>query len=63
MALTFLGPVRKALLSTSTEHFTPGQLGIATNVTTTGVVVAIVIVAWILGALALGAWRTATRDA
>src|SRR5690348_17212332 len=59
MALTFLGPIRKALLSTSTEHFTPKQLGIATNVTTTGLVAAIAIVAWILGALALGAWRTA----
>jgi len=63
MALTFLGPIRKALLSTSTEHFTPKQLGIDTSVTTSGLVAAIVIVAWILGALTLGAWRTATRDA
>jgi hypothetical protein len=63
MALSFLGPIRKALLPTSTEHFTPKQLGIDTNVTTTGLVAVTVIVAWTLGALTLGAWRTAKRDA
>jgi hypothetical protein len=63
MALSFLGVTRQALLPTAADHFAPSQLGIDTAVSTTGLVSIIVLLTWSLSALAVGAWRTTTRDA
>lgn len=60
-----LGGSRKAILSQALVHFSPVQLGgmHGTTVTMSVGVALVVLVAWLVVFLSLGAWRTATMDA
>jgi hypothetical protein len=65
LQVSFLGHVRDALLLSATHEYAPaGMLGGRAGYSTTSAVVAtLVVAAWIVGALAAGAWRTKTIDA
>ncbi len=59
-----LGAAREALLGAATERLAPAALfDGATTVAMSTAAVAVVIAAWAVVPLVLGAWRTATRDA
>jgi ABC-type transport system involved in multi-copper enzyme maturation permease subunit len=61
-----LGSMRKGLLSQAIAHFSPvhiGEGGHGAAVTLSGGLAFIVIVAWLVVFLGLGAWRTRTMDA
>jgi ABC-type transport system involved in multi-copper enzyme maturation permease subunit len=61
-----LGSVREGLMSQATAHFSPvhvGEGGHGASVTLSGGTAFIVLLAWIVVFLALGAWRTRTMDA
>jgi hypothetical protein len=60
MLLSLLGSTRQAQLPVATEHFTPNQLNIDTAVPTNGPIAVIVIIAWSIAALAIGAPRHGT---
>ena len=60
---SFLGHVRDALPLASLQHFAPGGvLGRVTYAAPSAAVAALVLVAWVVAALAAGAWRTRTQD-
>jgi hypothetical protein len=63
MALSFLGVVREGLVSAAVASFVPDELKLGTPVTDGRVTAVIVVIAWPVAALAIGAWRTASRDA
>ena len=65
LQVSFLGHVRDALLLSATHEFAPaGMLGGRASYSVSSAVVAtLVVAAWVLGALAAGAWRTRTIDA
>ena len=61
----FLGHIRDALLLSANQHFAPagilpGRTGYSVS---SAVTAALVVAAWVLVALAAGAWRTRTIDA
>lgn len=58
-----LGGARAALLNESLAHFSPVAGDRAVKVTMTSGTAIVVIAAWLLAALALGAWRTRRMDA
>jgi hypothetical protein len=59
-----LGPLREGLLGAATERLAPaGLLREAPTVPMSILAAAVVVVMWTTALLALGAWRTATRDA
>lgn len=58
-----LGGARDALLSQSLGHFSPVPMHHRGEVTMTSGTAIVVILAWLLVALALGAWRTRRMDA
>jgi hypothetical protein len=60
-----LPDVRQAVLGVALEQLRPHDLdvGSANNVVMTTTAIAVVLVCWAAVPLALGAWRTATRDA
>ncbi|MFI5004275.1 MAG: hypothetical protein ACHQE6_04605 [Solirubrobacterales bacterium] len=64
--ISSLGGARKGLLSQAITHFSPvgtGGGGHGATVTLSGGLAVIVLVAWLVVFLALGAWRTSTMDA
>jgi ABC-type transport system involved in multi-copper enzyme maturation permease subunit len=59
-----LGSLREALLGAATRHLAPGSLFDGAPALRMSLLAAmVVIVAWTIVPLALGAWRTSTRDA
>ena len=59
-----LGTLREGLLAAATEHLAPADLyDHGPTVPMSLAAAAAVVAAWTIVALALGAWRTATRDA
>jgi hypothetical protein len=60
-----LGPSRDALLGAATDHLKPSGLlnQPSTEIAMTIALAAVVLAVWTIVPLALGAWRTATRDA
>jgi hypothetical protein len=65
LQVSFLGPVRDAMLLSAQHHFAPAGIlgGRAGYSTSSAVVATLVLAAWVLVALAGGAWRTKTMDA
>ena len=65
LQVTFLGHIRDALLLSAQHHFAPAGVlgGRAGYATSSAVVAGLVVVAWVIAALAGGAWRTRTMDA
>lgn len=65
LQVSFLGGIRDGLLLSAQHHFAPaGMLSGREGYSTSSAVVAtLVVAAWVLGALAAGAWRTRTIDA
>jgi hypothetical protein len=64
--ISSLGSARKGLLSQAVAHFSPIHLpegGHGATVTMSGGTAFVVLVAWLVVFLALGAWRTRTMDA
>jgi ABC-type transport system involved in multi-copper enzyme maturation permease subunit len=63
--ISSLGGSRKAILSQALVHFSPVSLGgmHGTTVTMSPLTALLMILAWLVVLLALGAWRTATMDA
>jgi ABC-type transport system involved in multi-copper enzyme maturation permease subunit len=66
-SISSLGSVRDAVLSQALSHFSPLRLddggGHGALVTMSGTTAAIVVIAWLVVFLGLGAWRTRTMDA
>jgi hypothetical protein len=62
---SFLGPVREGLLNYATYRISPDALAVNADDSVNGSlpVAILVIAAWAIVPLALGAWRTCTRDA
>lgn len=61
-----LGSARKGLMSQAIAHFSPvhlGEGGHGASVTMSGSMASVVLLAWLVVFLALGAWRTRTMDA
>ena len=66
VVISVLGSARKGLLSQAIAHFSPvhtGNGGHGASVTMSGGLAFIVLVAWLVVFLGLGAWRTAKMDA
>ena len=63
LAFSFLGVTREALLPAATARLAPAALNLAPPVTISLAAAALSIAIWTVTALALGGWRTATRDA
>ena len=65
LQVTFLGHVRDAVLLSATQGFAPAGVvgGRAGYATSSAVIAALVIAAWVGGALVAGAWRTRRLDA
>ncbi len=62
--ISSLGTARRALLSESVSHFSPVETGgHGASVTVPGATAVIVIAAWLVVFVALGAWRTRRMDA
>jgi ABC-type transport system involved in multi-copper enzyme maturation permease subunit len=63
--ISSLGGSRKAILSQALVHFSPVSLGgmHGTTITMSPLTALLMILAWLVVLLALGAWRTATMDA
>ena len=63
LAFNFLGVTRDALLPAATARLAPTALNLDPPITISLAAAACTITIWTLTALALGGWRTATRDA
>jgi hypothetical protein len=63
LAFSFLGVTRDALLPAATARLAPTALNLDPPVSLSIAAAAITITIWTLTALALGGWRTVTRDA
>jgi ABC-type transport system involved in multi-copper enzyme maturation permease subunit len=63
--ISSLGSARKAVLTQSIAHFSPVSVegGRSSTVAMSGGTALVVLLAWVLVFLALGAWRTRTMDA
>ena len=63
LAFSFLGITRDALLPAATARLAPAALNLDPPVTISLAAAALTITIWTITTLALGGWRTATRDA
>jgi hypothetical protein len=63
LAFSFLGVTRDALLPAATARLAPAALNLNPPISMSLAAAALTITIWMLAALALGGWRTATRDA
>jgi hypothetical protein len=63
LAFSFLGVTREALLPAATSHLAPAALNLEPPVTISLPAAALTITIWTLATLAVGGWRTITRDA
>ncbi len=63
LALSQLGSLRIAVFDAAMQRLAPEELFVQPSVAMSATAAAIVVAAWIAGPLALGAWRTSTREA
>jgi hypothetical protein len=64
LQIGLLGFLREGILRAGTQRFEPTQiLGEGAHMSMSVAAAAAVVLAWTLGSLAIGAWRTVTRDA
>src|SRR5439155_25708182 len=63
LAFSFLGVTRDALLPAATARLAPAALNLDPPVTISLAATALTITIWTLTTLAVGGWRTTTRDA